>query len=185
MSLKVTGGQSKGLKLKGPKTQGIRPAAARVRKSLFDILGDISDWRVLDLFAGTGSMGLEALSRGAGETTFVDVNQHAVNLLFHNLRQTDFATKSHVFKSSATTAIARLHRMQKNYELIFLDPPYDKGWVDRCLKALSKRPLLAPEGLLVCEHSPRELPSFFGGLQKVDERKYGQTIVTFLKNQTS
>lgn len=185
MTLRLVGGKSKGIKLKGPKSQGIRPAAARVRKSLFDILGDLKDQQVLDLFAGTGSMGLEALSRGAASSTFVDKDQHAITLLFTNLKKMQLLPRAHVLKDSASQAIQRLYRMKKRYDLIFLDPPYDQGWIDRCLKALEKYPLLKPGALLLCEHSPREIPTFFGGLEKVDERKYGQTLVSFFRNKES
>lgn len=188
MGLRIVGGSAKGRKLKGPKKSGIRPASARVRKSLFDILGSLEGKIVLDLFAGTGSMGMEAFSKGAEEVTFVDKDRHAISLLFDNLKRTGFLSKAYVLKKPAPTAIPWLSELGKQYDLIFLDPPYEKGYVDTCLKKLNQYPLLRPEGLVVCEHSPRELPKIFGGLQVVDERKYGQTLVTMLKispNQSS
>lgn len=183
LGLRLVGGHAKGLKLKGPKGQAIRPAAARVRKSLFAILGDLSHQRVLDLFAGTGSMGLEALSHGAQEVTFVDLDSQAISLLFENLKKAKLLAQSHILQDSVAKAIPRLYKAKQRYDLIFLDPPYDQGWIDRSLEILAKNPLLETEGLLLCEHSPREKPTFFGGLEKVDERKYGQTLVTFLKNK--
>lgn len=181
MGLKIVGGSAKGHKLRGPKKGGIRPAAARVRKSLFEILGDLSKKKVLDLFAGTGSMGLEALSKGAKQTVFVDSDPHAVSLLFHNLEKTGFISRSKVLKMKALSAIPRLHRQHFRFDLIFLDPPYDRGHISSCLKKLKDYDLLTQSGLLVCEHSPREIPVFLGGLKKVDERKYGQTLVTFFQ----
>ncbi len=181
MGLKIVAGSAKGRKLRGPKSQGIRPAAARVRESLFQILGDLQGKKVLDLFAGTGSMGLEALSRGADEAVFVDPNQAAVSLLFHNLKATGFQDRSHILKKKAAAAVEILHKKGFRYDLIFLDPPYDKGFVDATLKKLKSHPLLAEGGLLLCEHSPREIPAFLSGLEVADERKYGQTIVTFLR----
>ncbi len=181
MGLKIVAGSAKGRKLRGPKSKGIRPAAARVRESLFQILGDLSGKRVLDLFAGTGSMGLEALSRGADSVVFVDPNQAAVSLLFHNLGLTGFQDRAHVIKKKAAAAIEFLHKKGYRYDLIFLDPPYDRGFVDATLKKLKACPLLAPGGLLLCEHSPRESPAFLSGLEVADLRKYGQTTVTFLK----
>jgi len=183
MGLKITAGSAKGRKLKGPKSEGIRPASARVRESVFQILGDLEGQRVLDLFAGTGSMGLEALSRGAAEVDFVDPNPAAVSLLFHNLKLTGFGERAHVIKKKAIPAIEWLARKVQPYQLIFLDPPYDLGHVDATLKQLERHPLLAEEGLLLCEHSPRERPTFLGGLEVADERKYGQTYVTFLKRK--
>jgi len=181
MALKIVAGSAKGRKLKGPKGPGIRPATGRVRESLFQILGDLSGKKVLDLFAGTGSVGLEALSRGADHAVFVDPSQPAVTLLFRNLEATGFLPKAHVIKKKANAAIEFLHQRGFRYDLIFLDPPYDRGLVDDTLRKLASFPLLKPEGLLLIEHSPREIPAFLSGLRVVDERKYGQTRVTFLE----
>ncbi|HEX5034983.1 MAG TPA: 16S rRNA (guanine(966)-N(2))-methyltransferase RsmD, partial [bacterium] len=145
MGLKITAGSAKGRKLKGPKSAGIRPAAARVRESVFQILGDLEGRRVLDLFAGTGSMGLEALSRGAAQVDFVDPNQAAVSLLFHNLKLTGFGDQARVIKKKAIPAIDWLARKAEPYDLIFVDPPYDKGHVDATLKQLLRHPLLAKD----------------------------------------
>jgi 16S rRNA (guanine(966)-N(2))-methyltransferase RsmD len=184
MGLKIVSGSAKGRKLRGPKTSEIRPAAARVRKSLFEILGDLSGLKVLDLFAGTGSMGLEALSRGALEVTFVDSGRQAISLLFHNLEQTGFLDRAVVLKQKAAAAIPWLHRKKRLFDVIFLDPPYDRGHIDECLKKLNNYNLLAADGLLLCEHSPRENPAFLDGLEAVDKRKYGQTLVSFFKKRS-
>jgi 16S rRNA (guanine(966)-N(2))-methyltransferase RsmD len=181
MGLKLVGGRAKGQKLKGPKKAGIRPAAARVRKSLFDILGDLKGLKILDLFAGTGSMGLEALSRGAAEVTFVDDDEAAIKLLFHNLKQVGYLPQAHVLKAKAHQALRRLDRKGLQYDLIFVDPPYDQGQVADSLKILDDRTLLADGGQILCEHSPREKPPFLSRLQCVDTRKYGQTFVSFFK----
>jgi 16S rRNA (guanine966-N2)-methyltransferase len=185
MGLKIVTGNLKGRKLRGPRGQSIRPATAKLRESVFQILGDLHGKRVLDLFAGTGSMGLEALSRSADECAFVDSGQQAISLLFHNLKSTGLLSRSHIVKKPATGAIEFLHRKNKKFDLIFLDPPYDRGYIDRCLRKLAEFPLLAKGGILVCEHSPREIPSFFGGLEKIDQRKYGQTLVSFLKEKNA
>jgi 16S rRNA (guanine966-N2)-methyltransferase len=181
MGLRIVGGTAKGRKLKGPKTSGIRPASARVRKSLFEILSPLEGKVILDLFAGTGSMGMEALSKGAEEVTFVDNDRHAISLLLENLNRTGFLTKSYVLKKSAQSAIPWLSQKGKRYDLIFLDPPYNQGHVNDCLVLLKKYPLLSAHGRLVCEHSPQEKPTIFSGLEVTDERKYGQTRVTMLK----
>lgn len=181
MGLRIVSGKLKGQRLKGPKGAPIRPAAARVRKSLFEILGDLSGKEVLDLFAGSGAMGLEALSRGANHVTFVDANQQAVSLLFQNLEKTGQLEKCHIMKRKVTLALEALHRKKQRFDVIFVDPPYDQGQIRISLKKISEYGLLAPGGSLLCEHSPREYPDFLSGLQKVDERKYGQTIVSFFK----
>jgi 16S rRNA (guanine(966)-N(2))-methyltransferase RsmD len=181
MGLRIVSGSAKGRKLKGPKKSSIRPAAARVRKSLFEILSPLDGKIVLDLFAGTGAMGMEALSKGAEEVTFVDHDRHAISLLFDNLPRSGFLGQSYIFKKPAQQAIPWLSQKGKRYDLIFLDPPYNKGYIDGCLKKLQKWPLLAKTGLVVCEHSPQEKPTLFSGLVITDERKYGQTLVTLLK----
>jgi 16S rRNA (guanine(966)-N(2))-methyltransferase RsmD len=181
MGLRIVSGLAKGRKLKGPKKSTIRPAAARVRKSLFEILSPLDGKIVLDLFAGTGSMGVEALSKGAGEVTFVDNDRHAISLLFDNLTRSGFLTSSHILKKPALHAIPSLSQKGKRYDLIFLDPPYNKGHVDACLKKLREWPLLRTAGMVVCEHSPQEKPTIFSGLVVTDERKYGQTLVTMLE----
>lgn len=181
MGLRLVGGSAKGQKLKGPKQSGIRPAAARVRKSIFEILGDLQGKLVLDLFAGTGAMGMEALSKGAQKVTFVDSNPHAIQLLFHNLKKTNFIAKSFVLKCKALASIGRLHRHKQCFDLIFIDPPYDKGLIEPIFRRLQDFPILAPDGMILCEHSPRESFDFLGGLQLLKERKYGQTIVSFFQ----
>lgn len=181
MGLRIVSGSAKGRKLKGPKKLGIRPASARVRKSLFEILSPLEGKVILDLFAGTGSMGMEALSKGAKEVTFVDNDRHAISLLFENLTRTGFLTQSHVLKKPAQLAIPWLSQKGKRYDLIFLDPPYNQGHVDTCLKILKKFPLLHAHGMVVCEHSPQEKPTIFSGLEVADERKYGQTLVTMIR----
>jgi 16S rRNA (guanine(966)-N(2))-methyltransferase RsmD len=181
MGLRIVSGSAKGRKLKGPKKSSIRPAAARVRKSLFEILSPLEGKVVLDLFAGTGSMGMEALSKGSEEATFVDNDRHAISLLFENLKRSGFLTQSYVLKKPALQAIPWLSQKGKRYDLIFLDPPYNQGHVDACLKKLKEWPLLQVQGMIVCEHSPQEKPTIFSGLVIADERKYGQTLVTMLK----
>lgn len=181
MGLRIVSGSAKGRKLKGPKKSTIRPAAARVRKSLFEILSPLEGKIVLDLFAGTGSMGMEALSKGAEEVTFVDNDRHAVSLLFENLTRSGFLPQSYIMKKPALQAIAWLSQKGKRYDLIFLDPPYNKGYVDSSLEKLKEYPLLEKNGMVVCEHSPQEKPTIFSGLEVADERKYGQTLVTMLK----
>ncbi len=183
MPLKIVAGTHKGRKLSIPKTQDIRPATARVRESVFQILGNLEGMEVLDLFAGTGSVGLEALSRGARHVVFVDSGIPAVKLLLKNLTQIGLLDQAHVLKKSANAAIEILFQKKQQFDLIFLDPPYDRGLIDSTLKKLHQFDLLLPNGEIICEHSPRELPTFLSGLRLVDQRKYGQTYVSFLRKK--
>ncbi len=181
MGLRLVSGSAKGRKLKGPQNASIRPAAARVRKSLFDILGNLEGYRILDLFAGTGSMGLEALSRGAHHVTFVDAQRAAISLLRHNLQVTGFSSQATLIGKNAALAIGELKHQKKCFDIIFLDPPYDQGLVDATLRQLTPHELLEADGIVLCEHSPRELPTFLDGLEESRQRKYGQTWVSFLR----
>lgn len=178
--MKVIAGKYKGQILKGPKKEGIRPAAAKVRKSIFDILGDMESLNVLDLFAGTGSVGIEALSRGASSATFVDNNPHALALLFDNLKKLQLLTQSHILKKNVNNAMEFLAKKHLQFDLIFLDPPYDQNYINTSLEKIVNCNLLNKNGLIISEHSPRELPNFLSGLCLVDQRKYGQTLVSFL-----
>ncbi len=181
--MKVIAGKFKGHRLKGPKQLSIRPAAAKVRKSIFDILGDIQNTQVLDLFAGTGSVGIEALSRGAQSVTFVDNDRHALSLLFDNLKKLNLLDQCYILKKPVSEAIEFLGKKQKSFDLIFLDPPYDKNHIDLSLKKITKNKLLNQDSQVISEHSPREEPTFLSGLCLTDQRKYGQTLVSFLKKQ--
>ena len=97
------------------------------------------------------------------------------------MKKTGFLQKSQVVKKSALAAIEHFAKRQLQFDLIFLDPPYDKNHLNPCLKKIVEAGLLAPEGLLLCEHSTRELPQLLSGLRQVDQRKYGQTLVSFFQ----
>ena len=180
MPLKIVAGKLKGRTLKLPQHPGIRPAAARVRKSVFEILSPLDNVKVLDLFAGTGAMGIEALSRGAQSCTFVDKDTHAIALLKENLRKLALESDTKLIKQDAVHAIQALHRQKQLFDLIFIDPPYDRDLLNPCLQALQLYPILKANGRIVSEHSPREEIELFDGLSLQDERKYGQTRISFM-----
>ncbi len=180
MTLKIVAGTAKGRILKGPKDISIRPASAQVRKSVFEILGDLSECKILDLFAGVGGMGIEALSRGAAHVTFVDKARPAIQCIQANLATLKFTHLATLIPSEVCKAIERLHQQNKIFDLIFIDPPYDQGLVQKTLNALEQFPIFHNQTLILSEHSPREnfsIPKIF---QLEQTRSYGQTKMSFL-----
>ena len=179
----LTGGSAKGTKLFSVPGNDVRPATSRMRISLFDILrGQIEDSVVVDLFAGTGSLGLEALSRGASFANFFDTDTRSISVLRKNLDKLRFTDRASLHQSSAFFAQTVL---KKKVDFVFIDPPYPfyhekPEEMERLGRAWSEGDLLSPEGLLLVEHPPRvgggeSLP----GLQRIDERSYGGTVVSF------
>jgi 16S rRNA (guanine966-N2)-methyltransferase len=179
--MRVISGRAKGRKLAGPRSKSIRPALDKVKEAVFNILFDVSGLDVLDIFAGTGSVGIEALSRGCRRATFIDNSISAVGLIRKNLLLCGFKNLATVIKSSASQAIKRLSKKGLVFDLIFVDPPYLQNLVNPTLELLSKSKLLKPGSIIIVEHHPKEpiLPP--DGLVVFDSRKYGQTLVSFLK----
>lgn len=198
--MRVIAGIAKGRILLGPKGDSIRPVLDKVKQAIFNILGDIEGACVLDLFAGTGSIGIEALSRGASQATFVDISREATILIRKNLERCSFADQAKVVQHEIPIKLARLAagsfpRIPESelgssgrplsqpgqFDLIFVDPPYDQHLVNRTLKAIVREKLLAAQGTIVIEHSPREPIANDLSLKPINQRKYGQTLVSFLK----
>jgi len=165
--------------LAGPKSDKIRPALDKVKQAIFNILGNIEGCRVLDLFAGTGSIGIEALSRGAVHAVFVDGDPEAIRLIRKNLQQTGFDDPARVLRLQIPSELKRIRH--STFDLIFIDPPYDRNLVNPTIRAVAREKILAPRGTVVVEHSPREPIADDAGLTLVDQRKYGQTVISFLK----
>ena len=178
--MRIIAGSVKGRRLLGPKTLKIRPALDSVREAIFNILGDVTDLNVLDLYAGPGSVGLEALSRGAQSAIFVDDLPQAIALIHKNLALCRLDHQAEVYQSPVRQALSRLHRRGLSLDLIFVDPPYDQGEVMTTLTQIVHEKILAPGGRVIVEHSPREPVENVPGLQVLSTRKYGQTRITFL-----
>lgn len=155
--MRVIAGTAKGRKLHAPQGMTTRPTPSRVREALFSIIaGHISQARVLDLFAGTGALGIEALSRGAASAVFVEQDRKVADLLRRNLQS--FASVSRVVTAPAQKAVATLGSSEAPFDLIFLDPPYAKGLIEPTLQRLIEHAMLAPGVLVVCEHHSKTPP---------------------------
>lgn len=178
--LRVTGGLLGGRRFKAPTGNDTRPTSDKVREALFAILASaVQVERAADLFAGSGALGMEALSRGAEHCLFVERRGAALGVLRDNLKILDLEQKARVIKADAASPVKKLLQ-EGPVQLILGDPPYDKGQIEKLVSLAGKHGFLAPDGWLVLEHSPRERPMPTGGLQLVDHRTYGQTELSFL-----
>ena len=179
--MRIVAGTFGGRRLHAPKGREIRPTSDRVREAIFSILGPtVVAARVLDLFAGTGALGLEALSRGAAEAVFVDQSVFAVRLIRSNIDLIGVQDRVRVIQGSVNQAIHRLAGEGKAFDVIFMDPPYGQGAVQKTLSLLGD---VARAGtLVVAEHEVRDLLPLLREEQvwsKIQERKYGDTAVSF------
>lgn len=177
--MRVIAGSARGRRLEAPKGAATRPTPDRVREALFSILyGRIENARVLDLFAGTGALGIEALSRGAAHATFVEHDRATAELVRKNVEALGFRARARIMGTTATAAIADLAK--ESFDLLFLDPPYDAGVLGATLELLAKKGLVADEGLVVCEHrssdAPPPPPATFA---LEDTRRYGEVALSF------
>ena len=181
--MRVIGGQARGRRLKVPKGQSLRPTSARVKEALFDILPhDLSGGKVLDLFAGTGNLTIEALSRGVAEALLIDSSSESGKTRRENLRRLRLAGRTKVWIVPVIRAVKLLARRGETFDLIFLDPPYEQRWVGSTLKSIAEGRLLRPAGIVVAEHSTREsLERRYGALVLYDHRKYGDTLLSFFR----
>jgi 16S rRNA (guanine966-N2)-methyltransferase len=187
--VRVISGTARGLRLSTPKDLRIRPTSDRVKESLFNILtvllGNFSDRRVLDVFAGTGNLGIEALSRGAAHAVFIDENREAAALVKKNLELAGFTGRGRVLQSEALSALKSLERSEGPFSLVFIDPPYREGLSGKVLEILAPAGLIDEHSVVVAETAAQEeLPREFSRLREFDRRVYGDTALAFfmLKN---
>lgn len=190
--MKIIGGKWGGRNISQKPNPRMRPTSNKVREAIFDILearlgGGFEGLRILELFAGTGSFGIEALSRGAKTVTFVENNWPATRALTKNLEEFEVQDSTAVLCKGALEAISWLHRQGQSFDLIFLDPPYRQDWVVATLNKLAEFPILANRGLVIAEHDKREHLSPSEGFWKMlDSRRYGDSAISFfcpIKNQ--
>lgn len=179
--MRVISGQAKGHRLVAPSSARVRPALDKIKGAIFNILFDVSGKRALDLFAGSGAIGIEALSRGASEAVFVEEWDKAVESIERNLAHTKLKERAAIMRMPVERAIKRLARDGRAFDLIFVDPPYEKGLVVPTLEMIAGSGIAAPGAIVVVEHHPKEPVEGASGLALTDSRKYGQTQVSFLR----
>ena len=183
--MRIISGTSKGRKLVTPKRYSLRPTSDRVKESLFNILGgEVEGKIVLDLFAGTGNLGIEALSRGAKRVIFVEKGRQALRLIQTNLNQFGLADRSEILPKDVNRAIGILKQRGECFDLILMDPPYEKGLIQRTLMKLNTDPIYHGDSILVIEHNRREpLPRILEGWNLIRQQKIGDTLLSFLTLQ--
>ncbi len=184
--MRITGGHSRGRLLSPLKGLGIRPTSDRVKEAFFNILGqDITGFKVLDLFAGTGALGIEAISRGAESALFIDKSRQSINLIKKNLEVCGFEDKASVLQWDLMKGLNLNHPMKNGlFDLVFVDPPYGKDLIPPTLKFLSEEKILAGSFTIVVESSrDDELPSEIGTMELFDTRRYGTTKIDFYHNR--
>jgi 16S rRNA (guanine966-N2)-methyltransferase len=178
--MRIIAGSLKGRRLASVKGK-IRPTSDKVREAIFSILGAaVMEARVLDLFAGTGALGLEALSRGAQTAVFVEEQPASLAVLRRNIHDLGVSERTEVLSLPVKAGLKRLTARRAVFDLTFLDPPYRGGLAAATLKDLETAHILAPLAWVVAEHSRREtLPEIVGSLRRIDLRSYGDTRVAF------
>lgn len=184
--MRIITGIAKGIKLKAPQGLETRPTTDRVKESVFNILSDIVvDARVLDLFAGTGNLGLESLSRGAKSAVFVDQSSESIGMIKENATHTKLVDHTEIYKNDVLRALDRFVQEQRSFDLLFCDPPYQKGFVQAVLEKLDKQPIMAHDGIVVMEHSRHEpIADEWEHLQLRRTERYGETLISFLLYKT-
>lgn len=180
--MRVISGKYKGRQVRMPK--GIRPTQNKARKALFDILGDIADLSFLELFAGSGVVGIEALSLGAKEVVFVEEYPECAKTIKENLASLGLLGDS-VIGLDVFSALKRLSEGKRKFDLIFLDPPYYQELAKKTLQTLAAYDILAPYGLIIAQHFKKDnLSSTAGDLILFRQAKYGDTILSFYQKKS-
>ena len=181
--MRIIAGKVKGYRLKTVKGLPVRPTTELVRGAIFSILESLpQEWGVvLDLYAGSGALGMEALSRGAVWADFVEQNRACCTLLKENLSKTSLSTQAHVLCCKVEKALTFLN---KQYNIIFMDPPYSEPILDRLLEKLAPSPLLASDALVVIPRSTHiALQDTHGSLRLTKERRHGDTVISIYRKE--
>ena len=179
--MRIISGEKKGIRLFSLKKRKIRPTSDKVKGAIFNILSSVEDQKILDLFAGSGALGIEALSRGAQEVVFVDNSFSSLDLIRRNLEKLGFEDKSKLFKKNVLRFLKS--KTEGKFDLILVDPPYGKGLCQKVLEILSGKEILNPEGVLVIEYHKKEKIEKVENLILLQERRYGDTVVSFFKKK--
>jgi len=186
VTLRVIAGAARNRVLAAPEGHETRPTGERVREAFFSMVQTRlpGSW-FLDLYAGSGAMGIEALSRGAAHAVFVDNASKALRVLRDNLKTAGLAPLAAVHHLDAPANLSRLHRPENGYDIVFADPPYHFEQYMELLEALGGTRLVAPDGLVAIEHTIRtEMPDRGGGFQREQTRRYGDSAMSIYHAET-
>jgi len=181
--MRVIAGKAKGHRLKAPKRTATRPATDLVRGAIFSILGTIADdWtQVLDLFSGSGALGIEALSRGAEWVDFVEHDRRCCDIIKQNLEKTRLTEQAHVYCCSVAKALSFLN---KEYNIILMDPPYSDSSIGDLVTRLATTKLIGADSIVVVTHSPHlQLDSTYATLNLVKEHRHGDSYIAIYQKE--
>lgn len=183
--MRIISGLSKGRVLETIKGMNTRPTSDRVKESLFSIIQDrIKDSIILDLFAGTGNLGFEALSRGASKAVFIDQNIKAIDAIKRNSRNLGYEEVSEIYRNDAMRALTELSKRDIVFNIIFIDPPYCKDYEETLLSLIDDKSILHNEGIIIIEHDAKTILSHrVANLECYDRRKYGGTGLSFFRKE--
>ena len=178
--MRVITGKARGVQLKTPEGMLTRPTADRVKEALFSIINfDLPGASVLDLFAGTGQLGIEALSRGANRAVFIDAREDACKIIRENIRRTKFENQARVIRSDY---LEYLRRCKEKFDIILLDPPYAEVFLENALKSITEIDILQSGGIIIAERPiEKELLLVFEGFTRSKDYKYGKTLLTIYR----
>ncbi len=179
VTMRIIGGKYRGRRIAFPRS--IRPTQDRIREALFNVLAPrISGVNALDLFAGSGAFGIEVLSRGAKNVTFVDNNFKCIRIIRENLRSLDIENMANMLKMDTLRAIKKLSKTGNKFDIVFLDPPYYKGLSKKTLISLSQYDILSHNNIIVAEHSKRDtLSEDIDNILLYKQKKSGDTVLSF------
>lgn len=185
--MRVIGGEARGRRLYIPRSSTVRPTSDRIKEACFNIIRLVDGKTFADLFAGTGNMGIEALSRGAIKTVFVEKSPVLANAILRNITSCGFTGKSEILRSHFVEAIRILAKRFYTFDILFADPPYEQGFVCRVMEHPGFEALMAKGSLFVLQHSVREVVNIAdsGPFVLNDQRQYGDTILSFMKKKNN
>lgn len=180
--MRVISGELKGRNIKGFTLDGTRPTMDRVKESMFaSIQNIVPDSVCLDLFAGSGSLGIEAISNGAEKSYFVDNNKLAISTIKENINTFNIKEQCEVLKMDYNDALNYFYNNNINFDIIFVDPPYAMHIINEILNTVSKYRLLKEDGIIICEVDNEYLETNIGNLSLIKSKKYGSTYLYFYK----
>ncbi|MBC2575658.1 16S rRNA (guanine(966)-N(2))-methyltransferase RsmD [Peptostreptococcus canis] len=178
--MRVISGIARGLKLNSPVNDDVRPTTDRVKESMFNIIASrIYDSSVLDLFSGSGALGIECISRGSKYVYFCDNNENSIKVIKSNLEKARFYDNYEIMKDDFRNIIKILSNKNEKFDIIFVDPPYYEGLFDEVISMIINKKILEDDGLIVVEHDSNIIMKEYDGIYKIKEKKYGMTKLTF------
>ena len=180
LGVRVISGSARGLKLNTPGDDRVRPTTDRVKESMFNIVQDwVYDSQVLDLFAGSGALGIEALSRGASQAVFCDKSLDSIKIIKSNIEKARVVDRSQIVSGDFKRCLRDMEAKNQSFDMIFVDPPYYEGLFEEVLDTIRSYKILKKDGIVIVEHDAKRPIGQVEGLEVYKEKKYGITMLTF------